>query len=289
MPKASIKSYNKPYSKSRNKGRGWHEKAVYLSSINRKVAPKHRKAALKSLGSKGRSSSVTSVQIHKKMNHRSKKAQLIDRSKQAKRVGNIRNKKDKEDWKRNPNQMDLQGIDTKIAEEKYKAKISKEQLKQKQQQKRKITKKIVKKKEQVKKVKKPEEKQRLQKEIKQDEQEKEKVELDIKNVEVHHRKTKKSIHEKTQEKREVMYVMRTTNNNNYIESKSLLDKVKSKGLAYDDIDWDELQGSDLTYEDRERRLDRQIGHTYTEDEMDVMEERYEMQRQEHLENERRGW
>ena len=147
MARSSIKSYNKPYSKSRGKGRGWHEKAIYLSSIKRRVAPRHRKAALKGSGSTGRHGSVTSAQVHRKMDRRSKRSQLIDRSKQAKRVGDIRSKKDREDWRRNPNQMDLQGIDTKIARDQYKARVSKKQLKQKRQVKRKITKQIAKKKQ----------------------------------------------------------------------------------------------------------------------------------------------
>jgi len=144
MSKASIKSYNRPYSRSRSRGRGWYEKSVYVSSINRKVAPKHRKAALK--GSPGRRGSISSAQIHRKMDRRSKRAQLIDRSKQAKRVGDVRSKKDKADWKRDPAGMDLQGIDTRIAKDQYKAKVSKQQLKQKRQEKRKLTKQIIKKK-----------------------------------------------------------------------------------------------------------------------------------------------
>jgi len=280
MSKASIKSYNKPYSKSRSRGRGWHEKSVYVSSINRKVAPKHRKAALK--GSPGRSSSITSAQIHRKMNRRSKRSQLIDRSKQAKRVGSIHSKKDKEDWKRNPGQMDLHGVDTRIAEDQYKAKVSKRQLKEKRQVKRKITKQITKKKEQVKRVKKPEEKQKLQKEIKQKEQEKKKVKLDIKTVEVGHRKVKKSIHKKTEEKREVTYIMKATDNNNYIESDALRERALNNGVSYDEVDWDQLEGSDLTYEARVRRLDEQIGKTHTDEEFyhGHEEERYAQQQEE---------
>jgi len=280
MSKASIKSYNRPYSKSRSKGRGWHEKSVYISSLNRKVAPKHRKAALR--GSTGRRGSVTSAQIHRKMDRRSKRSQLIDRSKQAKRVGNIRSKKDKADWKRDPSRMDLQGIDTRIAKDQYKARVSKRQLKEKKQVRRKITKQIVKKKEQVKRVKKPEEKQKLQKEIKEKEQEKEKVELDIKTVEVGHRKVRKSIHEKSEEKREVMYIMRVTENNSYVECNALRERAKNNGFAYDEIDWDQLQGSDLVYEDRVRRLDKQVGKTYTDEELyhGHEEEKYAQQQEE---------
>ncbi len=272
MSKASIKSYNRPYSKSRSKGRGWYEKPVYVSSINRKVAPKHRKAALKGLP--GRYGSISSAQIHRKMDRRSKRAQLIDRSKQAKHVGSIKKQKDRTDWAKHPGTMDLQDVDTKIAEKRYRARVSKQQLKQKRQEKRKLTKQIIKKKEQVKRVKKPEEKQKLQKEIKQKEQEKEKVELDIKDVEVGHRKVRESIHAKSEEKREVTYIMKATENNNYIECNALRERALNKGVAYDEVDWDELQGADLVYDDRVRRLDRQVGKTYTDEEFELEQEKY---------------
>jgi len=261
MPRASVKSYNRPYSRSRSRGRGWHEGAIYLSSIDRKVAPKHRKAALKGLGV--RYGSITSAQIHKKMEGRSKRSQLMDRGKQAKRVGSIRKKKDRVAWAKHPESMDLQSVDTKIADDQYQARFSKQLLREKHQQRRKLTKQIRKKKEQVKRVEKPKE---LKEEIKEKEQEKEKVELDIKNVEVGHRKLKKSIHEKSEERSEVLYVMKTTQNNNYIESRALIERAKNKGIAYDLVDWDQLQGADLTYSDRVNRLDQQIGKTYTDEE-----------------------
>lgn len=282
MSRASITSYNRPYPKSRSRGKGWYESQVYLSSIGRKVAPEHRKAALK--GSPGRSSSITSAQIHRKMDRRSKRSQLIDRSKQAKRVGSIRNKKDREDWRRNPNRMDLQGVDTTIAKKQYRARITKRELKQKRQQRRKVTKQIAKKKEQVKRVKKPEEKQKLHKDIKQKEQEKQKIELDIKTIEVGHRKTRESIHEKQEEKREVTYIMRATDNNNYIECNALRERAKNNDVAYDEVNWDAMQGSDLTYDDRVRRLDNQIGKTHTDEEMyhGHEEEKYAQQQEEWL-------
>ena len=85
MTRSSIKSYNKPH--SRSKGKGWYERQVYMPSVDRKVAPKHRKAALKGSGSSGRYGSVTQAQAHKKTAGRSKRSQLMDRGKQDKRVG----------------------------------------------------------------------------------------------------------------------------------------------------------------------------------------------------------
>jgi len=274
MARASIRSYNKPH--SRPKGKGWYEHQVYMPSIDRKVAPKHRKAAIKGLGSSGRYGSITSVQIHKKMAGRSKRSQLMDRGKQAKRVGNIRKKKDRVAWAKHPGTMDLQGVDTKIADEQYQARFSKQLLREKRQERRKLTKKVSKKKEQIKHVEKPVEQKEIREEIKETEEQKEQVEQDIKDIEVGHRKLKKSIAVKSEERREVLYVMKTMDCNNYIESKALMERAKNKGVAYDHVDWDQLQGKDLTYDDRVRRLDGQIGKTYTDEELysPAYEEKY---------------
>jgi hypothetical protein len=47
MTKISIKSYNKPHSRSRGRGRGWYEKAVYVQDAGKRVAPRHREVALR--------------------------------------------------------------------------------------------------------------------------------------------------------------------------------------------------------------------------------------------------
>jgi len=275
MARASIKSYNK--SSSRTKGKGWYEHQIYMPSVDRKVAPLHRRAALKGLGSHGRYGSITSAQIRKKMAGRSKRSQLMDRGKQAKRVGNIRKKKDRIAWAKHPGTMDLQGVDTKIADEQYQARFSKQLLKEKRQERRKLAKKISKKKEQIKRVEKPVEQKEIKEDIEETEEQKEQVEQDIKDIEVTHRKLKKSIAVKSEERREVLYVMGATQNNNYIESKALIERAKNKGVAYDHVDWDQLQGKDLTYGDRVRRLDGQIGKTYTDEEFysPAYEEKYE--------------
>jgi len=228
-------------------------------------------------------------QIKTRQKTRSSHAQAVDRGITAKHVYTGKDRSGKAIWMKHPNQVDIKNIDNKIAREQYKAKGTKRQLKQEIQKKSKIKKSIIKKKQRIKREDKPEIKQKLQKEIQQREQEQKKTELDIKNIEIVHRKTKRSIHEKQEEKHEVMYIMDRTENNNYVESKNLLDKVETKGLAYDDVDWDELQGSDLTYDERVRRLDKQIGHTYTGDEVRHMEERYEMMHEDYLESQRRGW
>ena len=75
-----MESYNNPHSHS--KGKGWYESRVYMPSVNRKVAPRHRKVALKSSGDHSHYNSATSAQIHKKKDN-SKRTQLIDRSSQT--------------------------------------------------------------------------------------------------------------------------------------------------------------------------------------------------------------
>lgn len=210
---------------------------------------------------------VTKRNIQNKMKQRSKRARSTDRRITAKHTYDLRNQKNKKKWMKHPNQYDLHGIDTAIAKERYHARVSKKLLKEKKIHAHKIKKQLHKKREQIKRVKKPEEKQRLHLEIKKKELEHKKAELDVRNVEVGHRKLKKSIHEKQEEKDEVTYIMHATQNNNYMESKALLERAKNKGLVYDQVDWDQIQGSDLVYDDRVRRLDQLIGKTHTDEEM----------------------
>lgn len=231
----------------------------------------------------------SNYQVRRKMNQRSKHAQKIDRAKQAKNSYDIRNKEGKTRWWDHPNQYDIKNIDSKIAKERYRAKVSKRKLKEKKIKVRKIRKQIHKKREQLVKAKTPQQKKEIKREIKKKEIDHKKAELDVKDVEVGHRKVKRSIHEKQTEKQEVMYIMKTTQNNNYIESKSLLERVKNKGLAYDNVDWDAIQGPDLTYNDRVRRLDSQVGKTQTDEEFyhGHEEEKYNQQYEDWLESQGR--
>jgi len=270
MAKASITSYNAPQSRGRGKGRGggrgWFETKKYMPSVDRKVAPLHRKAALKGLGSSGRYGSITSAQVSRKMEGRSKRSQLIDRSRQAKHVGSIKKQKDRTAWAKHPQTMDLQSVDTRIAEEQYQARFSKRLLKEKHQQRRKLAKQIRKKKERVKRVEKPTEQKEIKEEIKETEEQKEQVEQDIKDISVKHRKVKKSIHQQKTERDDVKYAMKTMECNNYIEANALVERVRNKGIDPDKVDWDRIQGKDLVYEDRVRKLEKMVGKTYTDEE-----------------------
>ena len=56
--------------------------------------------------------------------------------------------------------------------------------------------------------------------------------------------------------------MRTTGAS-YFQSKGLRTRAKKKGIDYDLIDWDRMQGKDLTYDDRLQRLEKMVGKTTT--------------------------
>ena len=132
MPRPSIKSYNKPFSggKSRSRGRGWFERKIYVSSIGRKVAPKHRKVAINYYKSKGHYTPVSAGQVRSKMASRSKRSQLMDRGKQSRRVGSIGNPVDRSQWAKDPGRMDLRGVDTKV-KPKYRVPVKKPTVKPK--------------------------------------------------------------------------------------------------------------------------------------------------------------
>ena len=138
MARSSIKSYNKPFSggKSRSRGRGWFERKIYVSSIGRKVAPKHRKVAINYYKSTGHYTPVSAGQVRSKMAGRSKRSQLMDRGKQSRRVGSIGNPIDRSQWAKDPGRMDLRGVDTKVKPKpaiKPKKEVKKEPVKPKEE------------------------------------------------------------------------------------------------------------------------------------------------------------
>ncbi len=51
-----------------------------------------------------------------------------------------------------------------------------------------------------------------------------------------------------------------------VQADALIRRVKSKGVAYDTVDWERLQGKDLTFDGRVRRLTKMVGRTPTKSE-----------------------
>lgn len=56
---------------------------------------------------------------------------------------------------------------------------------------------------------------------------------------------------------QVHYIMKNTHSS-YKDSEQLLNYANSKNVEYNEIDWDELKGADLSYEKKQKILNNQI-------------------------------
>jgi hypothetical protein len=78
-------------------------------------------------------------------------------------------------------------------------------------------------------------------------------------------------------------IVATTLVSDVITSDALISRAQRKGWDYDTVNWDELQGKDLSFDDRLVRLERQTGETQThseeEGEIDWQIEKYEAEYQ----------
>jgi len=63
-----------------------------------------------------------------------------------------------------------------------------------------------------------------------------------------------------QEKAEITYIARTTNST-FLQARSLRSLALQKGLSYDEVDWDAIQGGDLTLSEKKQKLSRILGST----------------------------
>jgi len=64
-----------------------------------------------------------------------------------------------------------------------------------------------------------------------------------------------------QEKREVEYIARTTDSS-FIQAKALRNQVTTAGYSYDVVDWDSIQGKDLTHAEKKRKLVLQFSKSH---------------------------
>lgn len=78
----------------------------------------------------------------------------------------------------------------------------------------------------------------------------------------HHKARKAPQKHTSREKQKVRYIMQTTRSN-YSQARGLLKRAESKGVSWDLIDWDRLQGRDLSYNAKVKRLEGMIGQTHT--------------------------
>ena len=63
-----------------------------------------------------------------------------------------------------------------------------------------------------------------------------------------------------QEKDEITYIARTTNSS-FLQAKALRSLAHQKGLNYDEVDWDQIQGRDLTHSEKKQKLSKLLGST----------------------------
>jgi len=63
-----------------------------------------------------------------------------------------------------------------------------------------------------------------------------------------------------QEKDEITYIARTTNST-FFQAKALRSLAHQKGLNYDEVDWDQIQGRDLTHSEKKQKLSKLLGST----------------------------
>jgi hypothetical protein len=96
----------------------------------------------------------------------------------------------------------------------------------------------------------------------------------------------------SERKRRANYVASVTGAT-VIEADALINRAAAKGWDYDTVDWDQLQGRDLSYADRLERLERMVGATTTSkgaygyEDIDWAIEKYEEEYAEWLQEEKR--
>ncbi len=74
-----------------------------------------------------------------------------------------------------------------------------------------------------------------------------------------------------------------------VAADALIRRARSKGVAYDKVNWENLQGKDLTFAGRTRRLNRMVGRTATqrEEAMDLAAKRADFREKQAMEKRER--
>lgn len=195
---------------------------------------------------------------------RGKHAVKVDRTKQAREVFSRGDKEGVKKWRKAPQRYDVRGVDTQIKKAKKKAKAAIQAGKDKvrharsayRQKKRAIKKKPIPRKE--KKVEIKAAKKEYRKTVKKSTKTvKEKVAKAFEPVRIAFKKPWPR-----ERKRRARYVARTTGAS-VIQADHLITRAESRGEAYDTMDWDAIQGKDLTHHERVDKMDRMIGRTTT--------------------------
>lgn len=195
---------------------------------------------------------------------RGKRGAKVDRSKQAKRVFSRTDKEGVRKWRKAPHRYDIRGVDTKLKVAKRKAKSAVERGKRRVRRARstyKIQKRVIRESDLPKKQKKAKTKvakKEYKKVIKESTRTvKEKITKAFEPVRIAFKKPWPR-----DRKRRARYVAKTTGAS-VIQADHLIARAESRGEAYDTMDWDAIQGRDLSHHERVAKMDRMIGRTTT--------------------------
>lgn len=211
---------------------------------------------------------------------RGKRAVAVDRSKQARRTFSPKSKKGVKKWKKHPERYDIRGVDTKLK----RARVRAREVVQKAKKDIQVAKKeYVQKKKQISKQKvSPKVKKQRKAAAKREYKQKAKVvkkEAD-KKIEKAYKPAKEEVKRRryvprwTRERKKRARIVAKNTGASVIESDALIKRAESKGHDYDTYNWDRIQGKDLSYGERVRKMESGIGKTTTpsQEMYDVMQD-----------------
>jgi len=219
-------------------------------------------------------------QIKRRVEHRSEASKQQDLRLEAEDTGLIDDKEHVQEWKRAPNQHDIAGVDDTLYGPKLEdlavvRQVLRERFAKFSRVSREIVSRARARAQAIKKSKKlpaREKKKRILRIRKETKKEVAKAaKKDLEDLKKHeklvHRVTRAVKKWSAERRRRANYVAETTKCST-IQADSLIRRAHLKGWDYDTVDWDQLQGKDLQYDERVGKLEQMIGKTYTEGEYD---------------------
>lgn len=218
----------------------------------------------------------------RRFDRRSERSKDQDLRLEADDTGLIDDKEHVKEWERSPDQHDIAGIDDTLYGPKLEdlaviKQILRERFVKFTRTSREIVSKARARAETVKKTKRLPAREKKKRILRIRKETKKKVEAaakeDIKELKKHEglvqRVTRAAKKWTTERRRRANYVAETTGCN-AIQADSLIRRAHLKGWDYDTVDWDQLQGKDLQYDERLGKLEQMVGKTYTEGEYETV-------------------
>lgn len=217
-----------------------------------------------------------------KFERRSSRSKAQDLSIEAQETGLIDDEEHVERWTEHPNEYDVAGVDdTLYGPRLLDLELVKQLLRQKFTSFSRASKEIVKKakseahavkrSKRIPREEKPKKLARIRERAKKDLEKtakKDRRELDETAAKVH-KATLASKRWSTERRRRAKYVADTVGCS-VIQADALIRRAHSKGWDYDTVDWDQIQGKDLQYDERLGKLEHMVGKTYTEGEFETV-------------------